>query len=174
MRIFLIFCLLFLSFNAFADPWDDVTKEEAENVVAFLKQNPFILDYCDCCDIESVALLKVISVKIEKSDWKDGKYSVKTRVRKVADIPNTKNGGLQLPEATPAYGKDDFQITMNYTWVFNLETKKAAPLFDLVEYSGYSNRKPCASYTNYPNPFESECDVFPADYRDWYRLNVIY
>jgi len=177
MRTILTIIILSTSLTLFADPWDDVTKEEAENVVAFLKQNPYILDYCDCCDMETVPLLKVLYAKIEKSDWKEGKYSVKTQVRKIADIPNSKELGLQLPEAIPAYGKTNHKITMNYTWGFNLRTQKAAPMFDLVKYSGYPSgkpHKPCSSYTGFPNPFESDCEVFPSDYRDWYRLNVIY
>jgi len=174
-----LFLLLSISISLFADPWDSMTKEEAENVVHFLKQNPYILDYCDCCDVETVALVKVLSAKIEKSDWDEGKYAVKTQVRKIADIPNSEALGLQLPEAIPSYGKNELQITMNYTWAYNHKTKKAAPIYSMVDY-GYMtehsiDKIPCnKKYTEFPNPFESECDVFPSDYRDWYRLNVIY
>ncbi len=174
MKILFFTLFLFVSLAVFADPWDNLTKQEAKKVVQFLKQNPYVLDYCDCCDIESVALVKVTSVKIIDCEWKKGQYSIEVETRKVVDIPNT-DTGPQLPDAAPAYGNHKFLVTMNYTWGFNATTKKAAPLFDMIEYKTYGDdRKPCKSYTEYPNPYEAECDIFDREYREWYKLNVIY
>ena len=49
-RIVSVFLLFFLAFTAFADPTEDMTIEEAATLVSYLKDNPYIVDYCDCCD----------------------------------------------------------------------------------------------------------------------------
>ena len=53
--LFLFF--LFQSSISRADAWDNLTMEEAKSVVAKLEKDPFIFDYCDCCDHGETRLL---------------------------------------------------------------------------------------------------------------------
>ena len=48
--------LLFLSFLLFthinsvkADDWNCMSKDQAESLVEYLSENPFVINFCDCC-----------------------------------------------------------------------------------------------------------------------------
>ncbi|MDP5098609.1 MAG: hypothetical protein NWQ27_01330 [Crocinitomicaceae bacterium] len=50
MKTIFFFFTFFFSQFSYADAWDNLTLEEAQNVIAQLNENPFIFDYCDCFD----------------------------------------------------------------------------------------------------------------------------
>ena len=88
MRLLFILFTVLLSWNSYADAWDNLTKEEAENVIEYLKVNPYISDYCDCCDHEgeyatTIEFLKVIDARIVTCEWDNEFYTVAV-VRKIA------------------------------------------------------------------------------------------
>lgn len=175
----LILVLLIMSISQFviADPWDNMTKTQAEATAAYLKQNPYFIDYCDCCDSSGefaaeVFLMKALSVKVLPSDWSDGDYRVVVEARRVKQFPYMKDG-INTVSPSPIAGPETVTITMNYTWVFNHKTKLAGPLFEAVAYDKYDgDYKPCQPHAAYPNPFKGDYDQFDRDYKDWYRLNV--
>jgi hypothetical protein len=84
-KIFFV-CLfaIFACTGLHADPIEDLTKEEAAALVNYLEKNPFLVDYCDCCDDlnapENRVYAKLIFVEkaeIVPCSYNDEKVSVK-------------------------------------------------------------------------------------------------
>ena len=82
----LTFVLTFFTFIGFvsADPWEAMTESEAKELMAFLKKNPYVFDYCDCCD--EVArqydnrkafghLIKIEKMEIVPCAWDESRFS---------------------------------------------------------------------------------------------------
>lgn len=167
--LLLVACPTFL----WADAWDNLTFEQAEEVQNYINANPYILDYCDCCDYEGeyatkVYLMKVISSEIVACEWDPSYYNVKTKVEVVAEIPYKSNG----PDmASPVIRKseEDLTLTMNYTWGYNPTTRKAAPLYCMIPYDVYGEQDldsgSCREFTAFPNPEH----IRDTAYSTWYK-----
>ena len=56
------------------------------------KANPFILDYCDCCDGSETYLLKVLKSEIVTCDWDDNYKSVKVTATKIGKLERGSTG----------------------------------------------------------------------------------
>lgn len=163
--------LLFSTFVAKADAWDDLTKEEAEKVVAYLKLNPYIFDYCDCCsdtDLpKDVLLVKVESASIVTCDWKPEAFSVKieTTILGVLTYDNEK-----IVVSPPGEYEAPTSLYMNYTWVWNTETGGASPVFDVIDYASYGgDHKPCKSYFDFPHPKIVKIVSKDKGYKKWFK-----
>ena len=162
----LFICPLFL----WADSWDNLTLEQAEDTQAFLSTNPYILDYCDCCDSDGqyatkIYLMKVVFTQIVVCDWDPDFYSIKAETEILAEIPYTPNGpNMGSPNITRS--KSDLTISMNYTWAYNKQ--KFAPLHTIIPYDVYGeqnqNTGSCREFTTFPNPGF----INDNDYSNWY------
>ena len=91
MKTLFALAVLFNTFFSFADAWDNLTFEEAEAVVAELKKNPYIFDYCDCCDhtgeyATEVHFMKVTGTEIVTCDWDASYYSVQYTADLIAKV----------------------------------------------------------------------------------------
>lgn len=161
MKHFFFALMLLLPVVSWADPWDNLTLDEAKGVVAFLKAEPYILDYCDCCDAEGpyatkLMLMEVVSTEIVTCDWDNTKYSVVAQVEILAEISYT-NDGPDITQTVIMDGHpDQLTITMNYTWAFHDETAKAAPFYTAVPYDSYGeqplDKGVCREFVGYPAP----------------------
>ncbi len=174
--LLIVLCCTFSLPAVFADPWDNLTKKQAEETVEYLKKYPFILDYCDCCDhsgeyATEVFLMRVISTEIIPSDWSDGDFSVRATVQKIAQIPYLENGP-DLSKATAANSLEEYIILMNYTFGFHPETKKAVALFDVIDYDKYGEADYCKAPTPFPNPAKLKKYFKDKAYCSWYKKNV--
>lgn len=182
----LAFLYLF-SHNIYADPWEDLTLDEAEEVKAYLKKNPFILDYCDCCNYKGeyaakVFLRKVRSYKIVPCDWAEGKYSVKTITKRIAQLPYSESG-VDYSNPVKASGLDETSIDMNYTWSFNKDRGAVLPLYSSIDYHQCQARNcqgdiqrnigQCRKPTYFPNPFRHPDVIIDSDYKEWYSKTVL-
>jgi hypothetical protein len=152
-----------------ADPWDWFkTLEEAEAVQEFLTENPYILNYCDCCNHEGsrVTLLKVVSSEIVP--WRLNKtlYSVQTKVEVIANIPYLADGP-DMKGATPEDEHWDYYIKMNYTWGYHPEKKVCAPLYAMVPFGNIDEPDSgfCKPFTNFPDP----ATIKNEDYTRWFE-----
>ncbi|MCD4795056.1 MAG: hypothetical protein K8R54_17625 [Bacteroidales bacterium] len=181
MKKVLIILLLIFPLYARADYWDHLTREEAEEVQAFLSNCPFILDYCDCCDFEGeyatkAYLMKVTSTEIVTCHWDDAYYSVKAKVDIIAELPYSENG-LNITKPLKNSNKDDLIITMNYTWSYSEKKAKAVPLFFIVSYDYYGANDEdsglCRNFTDFPNPFKTNDVITDKEYRKWYKKNFM-
>lgn len=176
-KLFLLFILLLTSKLTFADAWDNLTMDQAKAVVAHLEENPYIFDYCDCCDIKGefaskAYFLKVMDAEIVPCSWDNTFYSVKINAEMIGELKRTKSG-LKLNKLYKTSAEAINIIYMNYTWAYNSETKMASPLFDIVQYDTYgSENKPCKATFAYPQE-NVVMKVFKDEiYLNWYSKNM--
>lgn len=178
MRILALLIVLLISTFSFADSWDNMTKKEAEAAVAELKLNPYIFDYCDCCDYEGeyaarVFLVKVTSAEITPCEWDERYYSVHLTTTVIAELENTEDG----PETLTLLKTDGEQaeqlLAMNYSWGINTETKLATPFFNKVAYTMYSDdRSACKKEFDYPTPKAVKKVSKDKEYAAWYKQRI--
>ncbi|MFK7946063.1 MAG: hypothetical protein AB8G11_00620 [Saprospiraceae bacterium] len=156
--------------SVLADPWEDLTEEQAQHVIEHLTQHPFILDYCDCCDTDEVYLMKVLSTRIEVCSYNEEKVSIIAKVIKI--------GKLEVTDGTPSAYRtevvedaeiEDFIITMNYTFTYSECGQWAVPLFKEV---AYDRNHVCKGATRFPSPFDNEKTLQDAQYIEWFVQNI--
>ncbi len=165
--LFLATTILFAN-NAKADDWDDMTQSQAKKVMGYLKKNPFVLDYCDCCSGTDVFLLKIISTESVICSWNTEKFSVKAKALKIGQLER-----FDFPSAyrTKSMNEEiDYIISMNYTFVYSKVGKWAVPLFKMVAYEKDRNHV-CAGATRFPDPADGN-DIKDASYKIWFDKNV--
>lgn len=170
MRKTLWIIFILLSSYAHADAWDNLTKEQAENTVQFLKENPYIFDYCDCCNQGGlVRLIKVDDLEIVPCDWDSEYFSVKYSGELIGLFPSNKDGidiNSKEKDSIEEDNNPNGVITMNYTWVYNADNANCSPLFSVVSYDVYgTENKPCLNNFSLPNPKV----VKNKAYKKWYK-----
>ncbi|MBL6446141.1 hypothetical protein JMN32_07470 [Fulvivirga sp. 29W222] len=173
MKNILLLLLVICPMLSWADPWDNMTLEQAEQVQKYLRSNPYLLDYCDCCDSEGefatqVYLMQVISMEIVTCEWNPQYFSIRATVKRLAEVPYRVTG----PDvSTPSVyiSEDDITITMNYAWGYNAKVGKAAPLYTIIPYDIYGKQDLsqgyCREFISFPNPVP----VKNAEYANWYK-----
>lgn len=166
--LLLIAALLFTSFAALADAWDNLTMDQAKKVQKFLTKNPYIIDYCDCCTEADVYLMKVVSTEIIACSWDQSQYSLKANVIRLAKLPNY-GDGLNQFNAEKMNETASFTITMNYTFGFYKKLRWAVPLFKLLP---YKDNHVCKGATNYPDPITTNKTELDAGYTAWHSKNI--
>lgn len=173
MKILFIFFALLISPLSFADAWDNLTLEEAEEVVAELAVNPYIFDNCDCCDHKGeyaakVFLVKVTDTEIIRCEWNPEFYSVRLTFQVIAELKNGPSGpnAKKLRKAGSAEPSDI--LFMNYTWGLQPGTHIAVPFFSKIPYSTYGESKACKKAFNYPTPKAVRKVSDDPDYETWY------
>ena len=149
-----------------ADPWEDLTEKQANAVTKFLAKNPFILDYCDCCESGDVYLMKVVRTKIVPCSYNEAKKTVVAEVVRIGKL-EVAEGGVPSAYRTTAVSEppQDFIITMNYTFVYSKRDKWAVPFFKAVD---YDQNHICKGATRFPNPFDNN-DIKDEDYQKWFK-----
>lgn len=174
-HILFLLATLALSFSAQADAWDNLTKEEAERVVEKLEAQPYIFDYCDCCDAKGEYAAKTYFIKVTKTEivpcsWDAQYFSVKMTYTILAEVKYTSKGinTKKLKAHANSVGQDIF--TMNYHWGLNTAVNKADAFFNLVDYSLYgSDRKSCKTPFSYPTPQALGKITNDPEYGTWYK-----
>lgn len=146
-----------LIFNAKADSWDNLTFEEAQAVVSELETNPYIFDYCDCCDAKGeyatkVFFLRVIEATIVTCSWDATYFSVQIRSEVLAELKYSSKG-VNVKKLKKASGESQGLLSMNYTWGYDPATQKAVPFFQKISYSLYpDSRNTCKEPFEFPSP----------------------
>jgi len=154
--------------QAKADPWDNLTEEQANEVVSYLKENPFILDYCDCCDAGDVILMKVNDVEIIPCEWDANYKSVKVYATQIGKLE--RNGSYPSAFRVEHLEEDiEYIITMNYTFVYSECGKWAVPFFKEVE---YDNKHVCCGATRFPDPSDNP-GIMDQEYYTWFEQKGI-
>jgi hypothetical protein len=163
--LFLMLCT-FLAFQVSADPWEDLTEKEAKAVVKFLKTNPYILDYCDCCGSGDVYLMKVVSTEIVPCSYAEGKKSVIAKVVPLGKLETDADGtpsAYRVEKMSDAV--EELIVTMNYTFVLDKKNKWAVPFFKVVP---YSQNHVCKGATRFPNPADNP-NIKDTGYKAWFK-----
>lgn len=175
MKSLLFTLALLCTLIARADAWDNLSFDEATKVVAYLEKNPFIFQYCDCCDFEGeyatrIFLVKVTSADIVPCEWDGNFFSVHYQYDPVAEVSYTEAGAdiSQLMPFTKA--SDGDLVYMNYTWGYNINSTQAEPLFTSVTYSTYGeNPDACRTPFAYPTPAQISTVYKSKSYKKWYK-----
>ncbi len=178
MKQFLILLFFINSFVSLADAWDNLTYSEAEKVTLELKKNPFIFNYCDCCDntgeyATTIEFLKVTKTQIVECEWNSEMYSVKITSQVISLVEFTSKGANtnQLSK----YEDNDYKATlfMNYTWGLNNETHLATPYFNIVDYFFYGDdNEPCLEEFKFPTPKQLSKIQKVRGYKKWWKANI--
>ncbi|MDX2360738.1 MAG: hypothetical protein QNK23_08020 [Crocinitomicaceae bacterium] len=178
MKHLILFIFLIPTLFSRADQWDNLTHEEAEAVIVYLHDNPYIFEYCDCCDNEDdkifkVKLVRAFNAKIVICSWNSEMYSVEYEFETLAEMQYEDDGGALVIEIPYETFETTHTVYMNYTWGLNAESKKAQPLFDSIEYNFYGeDPTPCKRLFEYPTANDlSEVGKFKA-YKQWYNNYV--
>ena len=177
MKYFALVIAFFIVQFSFADAWTEMTKSEAEAVVAELNKNPYIFDYCDCCDHDgeyatSVYLIKVNKTEIIPCEMDENCYFVQTEGEVIAEVLYNENGP-DVSKLTPVeWSESSHRVCMNYTWTFNPNIKKATPFFKVVPYNYYDFEKTsCENDFAYPTPNQLKVVSKDKGYKKWYKKN---
>ena len=136
-KLGLLILLLLTVSTAKADAWDNLTKEQADQVVAYLEKNPFVFDYCDCCG-SPPTLVHVTSTSIGPCSWQKEDYTVHYTGTAIAYVFMEERSG-DPSNITPANDAFEGDIYMNYTWVYNQQYRVVAPFFDIIDYPYYGD-----------------------------------
>jgi hypothetical protein len=170
----LTFVLTFFTFIGFvsADPWEAMTESEAKELMAFLKKNPYVFDYCDCCD--EVArqydnrkafghLIKIEKMEIVPCAWDESRFSVNIVQSKILAIGNIEGGKFVVAqpneEDIDSYRKP-WPITLNYSWT--IKSGKASRLYNNINYK--EEEVKCGGISEFPKP-----DKVPAKLKKAYQ-----
>lgn len=178
MKFILSLTLVLFASLAHADAWDNLTLEEANAVVQELNSNPYIFDYCDCCDnageyATSVHLLKVISTEIIPCNWDNNYYSVRVQSKVIANVHYGDDGPDMNRLSQPESPEMSELIYMNYTWTFHPENKMATPFFNIVPYNFYGDdQQPCRKEFAYPTPKQLKFVSKDKGYKKWYKQSI--
>lgn len=166
-RIVLVFCLL-TAFLSRADYWDNLSRAEAEMVVAELRTNPFIFQYCDCCG-NTLQLVEVLSSEIVPCSWLEGAFSVRYTFKALAAF--TREGTKPDQMQAPSGEETSDLVYMNYTWTLDPESGHAAPFFRAIPYSYYENTL-CAEPFAFPSPKRIKAYIKGTGYKQWYAQAI--
>lgn len=177
-KLIFLFTLL-LSFQSKADAWDNLTMNEAREVVEYLEKHPFIFDYCDCCNADGeyateIHMYKVTSTEIVTCTWDPEKYAVKIKFDVIAGIVHHETGPDLSKIYVPNAESYNETVFMNYTWGYEAETKLAQPLFETISYTTYGeNNEGCKRPFSFPSPSMLKEVGIPSGYKRWYKRNIL-
>jgi len=177
MKNILFALFVLISSFSFADAWDNLTREQADAVVAELKENPFIFDYCDCCSSEgeyaaTSHLMKVNFAAVVICPWNNDYYSIELKVEYICEVVHSKNETGDYELKVKANSGDLSNFSMNYTWGFNTVSKMASPFFSIVNYDLYDEQRSCGPTFMYPSPKEVKMVSKAKGYKKWYKKSI--
>lgn len=174
IKTLILFFALIVSTLAHADAWDNLTLKEAQEVVKELKANPFIFNYCDCCDYEgdyatTIEMIYVKSTEIVTCDWDETFYKVIYEGEIIASVKNGATGAEITALSTAEDAAVSDAIYMNYTWGYNADLNLATPYFSIVPYEYYGQGEGCKANFTFPTPSEIKAVSSNKKYKKWYK-----
>lgn len=178
IKTLLFVLLLAFPFITKADAWDNLTREQAEAVVANLKENPYIFEYCDCCDdntdrIHGARLVKVTHTTIETCEWNQDMFAVRYQAKVIMELTFAEDGMSILNSNREVEEESADFIYMNYTRTLNPVTKLATNFFNVIDYDYYGENRPCKKEFAYPNPKIVKGFSKDKGYKKWFKKNAL-
>lgn len=180
-KLSLLFLLSFFIALPFvkADPWTGMTEAEAKETMAYLQKNPFLFDYCDCCD--EVArefdnrklmghLVKVVKMEIVECEWDETLFSVNIIKTEVIASGYVENGVFGMKAASSeelASYTDSWPVAINYS--FTLTDGKAVRLFKKTSYE--ADDVGCGAVKGFPDPKSLKKNKLTKAYAKYYKKN---
>jgi hypothetical protein len=145
-----------------ADPWDCMTESQANELMTFLKKNPFVVDYCDCCDAVARKydnrkifghLIKIEKMEIVRCSWDESQFSVnilESTILLSGIIENNKFITAKADYTDLELYNQSWPITLNYTWTY--KAGKSSRLFENIPYN--ADDVNCSGLKKFPSPSE--------------------
>ncbi len=149
-KFFILFMISFaISGLAMADPEDCMSKREAEALLAKLKKERYIVDYCDCCadgnpDV-TANLLRIKKMSIVTCEYDSERFAIKMETQLVAcfGIKDQRYAG----NATYAGNSMEFAL-LNYQFFFSEQKAKHLGFLVRTDYEAPS----CSGLSGFPSP----------------------
>ena len=176
--------LLFLSFLLFthinsvkADDWNCMSKDQAESLVEYLSENPFVINFGDCCyditgeDEEKPMghLIKIENMDIVPCSYDDTQFSV--RITRSTILMSTYIIGSSFSTAnTMAADKEKYAnpwtISLNYCFTL-YDFKIPFRLYEIIEYE--AEKINCSGLIDFPPPNILPEYPYKKDYTKFYE-----
>lgn len=167
MKQILILLTVLISFTLQADPWEDISKDQAKQIVKYLKKYPIVLDYCDCCDDSKDFLLRILETNIVPCSYDEAKKSVKVRAIRIGQLDRKNKGSAY--NVTGLNDTVDYTISINYTFVYTSDGNWAVPFSDIIPYR--LQNEGCKGATYFPDPLHNK-KIKDNFYINWYNKFV--
>ncbi len=160
----LLFFLSFLFFTQInfvkAESWDYMSKEQAEALLAYVNKNPFIFNYCDCCnDIipenkvkPKAHLLKIEKMEIVPCPFDNTLFSVDVLECTVVATANVSDGFVSITK-TESDDKRKYAIqwalSLNYCFTL-IDFVIPSRLYEAIDYK--AEPFDCSGLIEFPDP----------------------
>ncbi len=158
-RLIQITCILFISFQSFADQLTFVEKWQAEKAASYLQGEKYIISYCDCCNEKEAYLIKIENASFEPTGNMDT-YCVRIRGKKIAEIKFSEN--QQISETQNI--SEPFNNTIDLAYTFAQVSGLAMPVGLILDFDMNS----CLFFIGFPNKQNIE---YP-EYSGWFKQNI--
>jgi hypothetical protein len=159
--LLLLIFLIFTQINIVkADPWDCMSKDQALSLVAYLKENPFVFDYCDCCD-DLVGenedkpmghLIKIEKMEIVPCSYDDTQFSVSITKSTLIVSGYVFYGVFNPAEETSQEDKEKYtnpwNISLNFC--FAMISEATQRLYQVINYD--AENVECGGLKEFPLP----------------------
>lgn len=176
-KIIIALLLIFPAKLILADSWTELTLAQAEKAVAHIKANPYIFDYCDCCDQPRMNMIFVKEVYYKETGINAYEVFVKGEIIHVFNYVVADDEIAILDEFMTVKDVQEEEeidpnfegvISVNYTFVFFKVTEGEKNATRLMDITGYDQEiSGCVPFVQFPYP-DSKQKVNPG-YAKWYN-----
>lgn len=179
MKKILFSLLLCCSSLLFADPIEDFSLADANRIVAFLKENPFMIDYCDCCNevlsegeapIEA-KLIRIIEREIVPCEYNAERYSIRITGEILAKgiIENKKMTNIHV---LPRDEAEEYNTLLSANYFFCADKRKIGQLGMITQDDKLYKEYKCGGISGFPAPSALANIISMEQYVKWYRKNA--
>lgn len=179
MKKILFLALLFCTSFLFADPIEDFSLADANRIVDFLKENPFMIDYCDCCnDVLSegeapiqAKLIRIVEREIVPCEYDASRYSIRITAEILATgvIENKKMSSLRV---LPRDEAEEYNTLLSANYFFCADKRKIGQLGMITQDDKLYKEYNCGGVAAFPAPSELTNIISMEQYVKWYRKNA--
>ncbi|MBR9919722.1 MAG: hypothetical protein GYB31_02720 [Bacteroidetes bacterium] len=168
-KLYVLLPFFFASFCLSADPLEDLTYEEAQQLISHLQLDPYIIDYCDCCSDGPDYIIRVSDLSIEAAEYGARPYRVRAKGTYIYELQRSENGYFSIKDSKKG-GFEDI-IWTNYSFAFDPEDKMAHPIGQVLGIRESGNCNPDA---HFPAPDQLRLQQSDPGYHQWYQSRIGY
>jgi len=127
----------------------------------YKKKNPFVFDYCDCCDEVSREyenkklmghLVKIETMEIKACSWDENQFSVSVTSTTMIASGYIEAGNFKVEQTTTedaGHYAEGWPVAINYC--FALDKGKPTRLFKMIKYQA-DDVNHCGAFKQFPDP----------------------
>ena len=122
-----------------ADTWDNLPLTSAQQLQQHFTQQPYLLEYCDCCE-QVPRWIEVKASFITDSDWNE-QYSLQLEGETLMQLSLNQQTDDETINGQWLQQEHNSTLSMNYNWAYDADSGKIKPLYSLFEYNEYPDLK---------------------------------